>query len=50
MCKIAKEIWENPIQLCESNEQTNENKLFVATQKFDNIKMKPEDSMNVSAT
>ncbi|XP_073154113.1 uncharacterized protein [Henckelia pumila] len=45
MCKTGKEIWEKLIQLCEGNEQTKENKLFVATQKFDNIRMKPEESM-----
>ncbi|XP_073152812.1 uncharacterized protein [Henckelia pumila] len=45
MCKTAKEIWEKLIQLCEGNEQTKENKLSVATQKFDNIKMKPGESM-----
>ncbi|XP_073131639.1 uncharacterized protein [Henckelia pumila] len=45
MCKIGKEIWEKLIQLCEENEWTKENKLFVATQKFDNIRMKPGESM-----
>ncbi|XP_073137639.1 uncharacterized protein [Henckelia pumila] len=44
-CKIGKEIWEKLIQLCERNEQTKENKLSVATQKFDNIRMKPGESM-----
>ncbi|XP_073133380.1 uncharacterized protein [Henckelia pumila] len=44
-CKTGKEIWEKLIQLCEGNEQTKENKLSVATQKFDNIKMKPGESM-----
>lgn len=33
------------IQLCEKNEQTKENKLFVVTKKFDNIKMKLGESM-----
>ncbi|XP_073041927.1 uncharacterized protein [Primulina eburnea] len=46
MCKTAKEIWEKLIQLCEDNEQTKENKLSVAVQKFDNIKMKTGESMN----
>ncbi|XP_075515730.1 uncharacterized protein LOC142550540 [Primulina tabacum] len=40
MRKNAKEIWEKLIQLCEGNEQAKENKLSVAVQKFDNIKMK----------
>ncbi|XP_073130807.1 uncharacterized protein [Henckelia pumila] len=44
-CKIGKEIWEKLIQLCEGNEQTKENKLSVATKKFDNFKMKPGESM-----
>ncbi|XP_073137636.1 uncharacterized protein [Henckelia pumila] len=44
-CKTGKEIWEKLIQLCEGNEQAKENKLSVATQKFDNIKMKPGESM-----
>ncbi|XP_073152667.1 uncharacterized protein [Henckelia pumila] len=46
MCKIGKEIWEKFIQLCEGNEQTKENKLSVATQKFDNIKMRSGESMS----
>ncbi|XP_073045982.1 uncharacterized protein [Primulina eburnea] len=45
MCRTAKKIWEKLIQLCEGNEQTKENKLSVAVQKFDNIKMKKGDSM-----
>ncbi|XP_073120504.1 uncharacterized protein [Henckelia pumila] len=45
MCKTGKEIWEKLIQLCEGNEQTKENKLSMDTQKFDNIKMKPGESM-----
>ncbi|XP_073061894.1 uncharacterized protein [Primulina eburnea] len=44
MCKIGKDIWEKLIQLCEGNEQTKENKLSVAFQKFDNIKMKAGES------
>ncbi|XP_073121260.1 uncharacterized protein [Henckelia pumila] len=44
-CKTGKEIWEKLIQLCEGNEQTKENKLSVATQKFDNIRMKSGESM-----
>ncbi|XP_073120107.1 uncharacterized protein [Henckelia pumila] len=45
MCKTGKEIWEKLIQLCEGNEQTKENKLSVSTQRFDNIRMKPGESM-----
>ncbi|XP_073121964.1 uncharacterized protein [Henckelia pumila] len=44
--KIGKKIWEKLIQLCERNEQTKENKLSVATQKFENIIMKPGESMS----
>ncbi|XP_073137181.1 uncharacterized protein [Henckelia pumila] len=44
-CKTGKEIWKKLIQLYEGNEQTKENKLSVSTQKFDNIKMKPGESM-----
>ncbi|XP_075478913.1 uncharacterized protein LOC142519768 [Primulina tabacum] len=40
-CTTAKEIWEKLTQLCEDNDQTKENKLTVAIQKFDNAKMKP---------
>ncbi|XP_075483658.1 uncharacterized protein LOC142523813 [Primulina tabacum] len=39
-CSTAKEIWENLTQLCEGIDQTKENKLTVAIQKFDNFKMK----------
>ncbi|XP_075479302.1 uncharacterized protein LOC142520185 [Primulina tabacum] len=46
MCKTTKEICEKPIQLCEDNEQTKENKLSVAVQKFDNIKIKTGESVN----
>ncbi|XP_073120560.1 uncharacterized protein [Henckelia pumila] len=45
MCKTGKEIWDKLIQLCEENEKTKENKLSVAIQKFDNIRMKPGESM-----
>ncbi|XP_073153523.1 uncharacterized protein [Henckelia pumila] len=45
ICKTGKEIWEKLIQLCKKNEQTKENKLSVATKKFDNIKIKPGESM-----
>ncbi|XP_073154033.1 uncharacterized protein [Henckelia pumila] len=44
-CTTAKEIWEKLTQLCEGNDQTKENKLTVAIQKFDNAKMKPGETM-----
>ncbi|XP_073153101.1 uncharacterized protein [Henckelia pumila] len=45
-CTTAKEIWEKHTELCEGNNQTKENKLMVAIQKFDNIKMKLGEKMN----
>ncbi|XP_073133373.1 uncharacterized protein [Henckelia pumila] len=45
MCKAVKEIWEKLIQICEGNEQTKKEKLSVTTQMFDNIKMKPGESI-----
>ncbi|XP_075504387.1 uncharacterized protein LOC142541814 [Primulina tabacum] len=44
-CTIAKEIWEKLTQLCEGNDQTKENKLTVAIQKFDNEKMKQGETL-----
>ncbi|XP_075494801.1 uncharacterized protein LOC142532371 [Primulina tabacum] len=44
-CTTAKEIWEKLTQLCEGNDQTKENKLNVAIKKFDNAKMKPEETL-----
>ncbi|KZV37857.1 hypothetical protein F511_24579, partial [Dorcoceras hygrometricum] len=44
-CAIAKEIWEKLIQICEGNEQTKENKLTVALQKFESMKMRPSETM-----
>ncbi|XP_047335694.1 uncharacterized protein LOC124939246 [Impatiens glandulifera] len=44
-CNSAKEIWERLTQLCEGNEQIKENKFMVVTQQFDNIKMRPEETM-----
>ncbi|KZV41208.1 hypothetical protein F511_17167 [Dorcoceras hygrometricum] len=44
-CTTAKEIWEKLVQICEGNEETKENKLTVALQKFELIKMKPEETM-----
>ncbi|XP_073057207.1 uncharacterized protein [Primulina eburnea] len=44
-CTTAKEIWKKLTQLCEGNDQTKENKLTVAIQKFDNAKMKPGETL-----
>ncbi|XP_073046132.1 uncharacterized protein [Primulina eburnea] len=46
MCHTAKEIWEKLIQICEGNEETKENKLSVAMQKFVNMKMRAGETMN----
>ncbi|XP_073300250.1 uncharacterized protein [Primulina huaijiensis] len=46
MCSTAKKIWEKLIQICEGNEQTKENKLSVAMQKFENIKMKAGETLS----
>ncbi|KZV55573.1 hypothetical protein F511_12679 [Dorcoceras hygrometricum] len=45
-CTNAKDIWEPLTQICEGNEETKENKLTVALQKFELIKMKPEETMD----
>ncbi|XP_075520556.1 uncharacterized protein LOC142553900 [Primulina tabacum] len=46
MCSTAKDIWEKLIQICEGNEQTKENKLSVAMQKFENLKMRAGETLN----
>ncbi|XP_073275390.1 uncharacterized protein [Primulina huaijiensis] len=46
MCSTTKELWEKLIQICEGNEQTKENKLSVAMQKFENLKMKVGETLN----
>ncbi|XP_075524486.1 uncharacterized protein LOC142556873 [Primulina tabacum] len=46
MCHITKYIWDKLIQLYEDNDQIKENKLSVAIQKFDSIKMKEGNSMS----
>ncbi|XP_075478903.1 uncharacterized protein LOC142519759 [Primulina tabacum] len=46
MCPTVKEIWEKLIQICEGNEQTKENKLYVAMQRFENLKMKAEETLS----
>ncbi|XP_047335559.1 uncharacterized protein LOC124939092 [Impatiens glandulifera] len=45
-CATAKEVWEKIIQLNEGKERTKENKIMVATHKFENVKMRPKKSMN----
>ncbi|KZV27766.1 hypothetical protein F511_32991 [Dorcoceras hygrometricum] len=44
-CTTAKEIWEKLIQICEGNDETKENKLTVAHQKYESIKMKDGETM-----
>ncbi|KZV57205.1 hypothetical protein F511_40840 [Dorcoceras hygrometricum] len=44
-CTTAKEIWEKLIQICEGNDETKENKLTVAQQKYESIKMKDGETM-----
>ncbi|XP_047312459.1 uncharacterized protein LOC124915741 [Impatiens glandulifera] len=44
-CESAKEIWDRLTKLCEDNAQTKENKITVATQQFDNFKMRPRETM-----
>ncbi|XP_073136779.1 uncharacterized protein [Henckelia pumila] len=46
MCNTTKKIWEKLIQLYEGNEQTKENKLSVAVQKFESFKIKTGESMS----
>ena len=45
-CATAKEIWEKLTELCEGNDQTKENKLTVAAQKFDSIRMRSGETMS----
>ncbi|KZV39300.1 hypothetical protein F511_18358 [Dorcoceras hygrometricum] len=44
-CVTTKEIWEKLIQICEGNEETKENKLTIALQKFESMKMKSGETM-----
>ncbi|KZV42872.1 hypothetical protein F511_17476, partial [Dorcoceras hygrometricum] len=44
-CTTSKEIWETLTQICEGNEETKLNKLIMALQKFELIRMKPEETM-----
>ncbi|KZV19394.1 hypothetical protein F511_04255 [Dorcoceras hygrometricum] len=44
-CATAKEIWEKMTQICEGNDETKENKLTVAQQKYESIKMKDGETI-----
>ncbi|KZV30462.1 hypothetical protein F511_33723, partial [Dorcoceras hygrometricum] len=44
-CATAKEIWEKLTQICEGNDETKENKLMVAQQKYESIKMREGETM-----
>ncbi|KAL6560481.1 hypothetical protein OROGR_004040 [Orobanche gracilis] len=45
-CKNAKEIWDTLALMCEGAELIKENKLSIATQKFDNFKMNAGESID----
>ncbi|KZV30695.1 hypothetical protein F511_19488 [Dorcoceras hygrometricum] len=44
-CATTKDIWEKLIQICEGSDETKENKLTVAQQKYESIKMKDGEKM-----
>ncbi|KZV36305.1 hypothetical protein F511_21418 [Dorcoceras hygrometricum] len=44
-CATSKEIWEKLTQICEGNDDTKENKLTVAQQKYESIKMREGETM-----
>ncbi|KZV30750.1 hypothetical protein F511_03728 [Dorcoceras hygrometricum] len=44
-CATAKDIWEKLVQICEGSDKTKENKLTVAQQKYESIKMKDGETM-----
>ncbi|XP_047340573.1 uncharacterized protein LOC124944221 [Impatiens glandulifera] len=44
-CKTAKEAWETVINFMNGIKKTTENKILMATQKFENIKMRPSETM-----
>ncbi|KZV34517.1 hypothetical protein F511_21754 [Dorcoceras hygrometricum] len=44
-CTTAKEIWEKLIQICEGNDEMKDNKLTMAQQKYESIKMKYGETM-----
>ncbi|KZV43254.1 hypothetical protein F511_09840 [Dorcoceras hygrometricum] len=45
-CATIKEIWEKLIQICEGNDETKENKITVAQQKYKSIKMREGETMS----
>ncbi|KAL6494193.1 hypothetical protein OROGR_030993 [Orobanche gracilis] len=45
-CKNAKEIWDTLALMCEGTKLIKENKLSIATPKFDNFKMKSGESID----
>ncbi|KZV30626.1 hypothetical protein F511_11143, partial [Dorcoceras hygrometricum] len=44
-CTTAKEIWQKLIQICDGNDETKENKITVAQQKYESIKMRDGETM-----
>ncbi|KZV20927.1 hypothetical protein F511_08841 [Dorcoceras hygrometricum] len=44
-CTTAKEIWEKLTQIYEGNDETKENKLTIAQQKYESIKMREGETM-----
>ncbi|KZV40447.1 hypothetical protein F511_34583 [Dorcoceras hygrometricum] len=44
-CATAKDIWERLTEICEGSDETKENKLTVAQQKYEFIKMKDGETM-----
>ncbi|KZV25581.1 hypothetical protein F511_22211 [Dorcoceras hygrometricum] len=44
-CSTSKEIWEKLTQICDGNDETKENKLTVAQQKYESIKMREGETM-----
>ncbi|KZV26005.1 hypothetical protein F511_03878 [Dorcoceras hygrometricum] len=44
-CPTAKDIWEKLTHICEGNDESTENKLTVAQQKYESIKMKDGETM-----
>ncbi|KZV28596.1 hypothetical protein F511_13644 [Dorcoceras hygrometricum] len=44
-CATAKDIWEKLTEICEGNDETKENKLTVAQQEYESMKMKDGETM-----
>ncbi|KZV30348.1 hypothetical protein F511_24561 [Dorcoceras hygrometricum] len=44
-CATSKEIWEKLTQICKGNDETKENKLTVAQQKYESIKMRDGETI-----